>query len=207
MAEGTRSHDWKKEVALMLQEIDQKWEQRHIVWQQEVESRSSQAILKLNSFITGLSLQDNEIATANRVQMETASQATQLNSFAFRWKSYFVAQGYVTMKGVGVYTDWQEYVRELRARFGKQEFDDPLAELKNLKQVQILQEYLDAFYALYPKTGIREDQALSFFLSGLNDELKMPVRMFKPQTLVEAYALAKLQEIIAAAIQNKSRSI
>ncbi len=75
MAEGTRSHDWKKEVALMLQEMDQKWEQRHVVWQQEAKSRSSQAILELKSLFTGLGLQHNEMATANRVQMETASQA------------------------------------------------------------------------------------------------------------------------------------
>ncbi|KAF2301133.1 hypothetical protein GH714_020363 [Hevea brasiliensis] len=177
MAEGTRSHDWKKEVALMLQEMDQKWEQRHVVWQQEAKSRSSQAILELKSLFTGLSLQHNEMATANRVEyyFEAANVSfknkIKLAALHLDGKAILWHQGYVGMKGVGVYTDWQEYVRGLRARF-----------------------------------GIREDQALSFFLFGLNDELQMPVRMFKPQTLVEAYALAKLQEITVAAIQHKSIS-
>ncbi|KAF2316058.1 hypothetical protein GH714_040853 [Hevea brasiliensis] len=53
-------------------------------------------------------------------------------------------------------------------------FEDPLADLRNLKQVSSLQDYLDAFDEIYPKAGIWEDQALSFFLSGLVDELQMP---------------------------------
>ncbi|KAF2289163.1 hypothetical protein GH714_029196 [Hevea brasiliensis] len=80
-----------------------------------------------------------------------------------------------------------------------------LEDLRNLKQVSSLQDYLDAFDEIYPKAGIREDQALSFFLSGLVDELQMPVRMFKPSTLAEAYSLARLQEITVAAIQNKPK--
>ncbi|KAF2289731.1 hypothetical protein GH714_038384 [Hevea brasiliensis] len=114
-------------------------------------------------------------------------------------------QGYVKIKGLVAYDNWQKYVGSLRARFGKQGYDDPLAELKNLKQTHGLQEYLDTFDALYPKARVREDQALSFFLSGLIDELQMPVRMFKPQTLAETYALAKLQEITIAAIQSKPK--
>ena len=55
---------------------------------------------------------------------------------------------------------------------------------------------MDAFDELYPRAGIREDQALSFFLFGLIDELQMSVRMFRPKGLAEAYSLAKLQELV-----------
>lgn len=78
------------------------------------------------------------------------------------------------------------YAAALAARFGAQVYEDPLADLRNLKQNGTLHDYMDAFDEMYPRTGIREDQAMSFFLSGLVDELQMPVRMFRPKGLAEA---------------------
>lgn len=46
---------------------------------------------------------------------------------------------------------------------------------------------------------------MSFFLSGLIDELQMPVRMFRPKSLAEAYSLAKLQELTVRALGVKSK--
>jgi hypothetical protein len=34
----------------------------------------------------------------------------------------------------------------------------------------------------------------SCFLWGLSDEIRLPVRMFNPKTMPDAYALAKMQE-------------
>ena len=118
-----------------------------------------------------------------------------------------MASRFAKIKGAKAYTDWEECIRALEARFGNHAFDDPLAELRNLKQIDSLQEYLNAFDELYPKAGITEEQSLSFFLSGLNDELQMPIRMFKPRTLAEAYSLARLQELTIAAIQQKPKSM
>ena len=39
---------------------------------------------------------------------------------------------------------------------------------------------------------MKESQALSFFRSGLVDELQMPIRMFRPKALADAYSLARL---------------
>lgn len=61
----------------------------------------------------------------------------------------------------------------MRFRFGAHAYDD----LRNLKQVRTLQEYLDMSDELYPRVGIKEDQTFSFFLFGLIDILQMPVRM------------------------------
>lgn len=69
---------------------------------------------------------------------------------------------------------WEEYIQFMRFRFGAHAYDD----LRNLKQVRTLQEYLDMSDELYPRVGIKEDQTQSFFLFGLIDVLQMPVRMF-----------------------------
>lgn len=76
-----------------------------------------------------------------------------------------------------------------------------------MTQESTLQEYMDSFNLFYSKAGIQEDQGLSFFLSGLADELQMPVRMFKPGTIAEACSLARSQGITAAAIWNKAKSV
>ncbi|KAF2311626.1 hypothetical protein GH714_025327 [Hevea brasiliensis] len=133
----------------------------------------------------------------NRVKIA----AMHLDGKAVQWH-----QGYVRVKGTEAYGRWDEYVQGMKARFGILVFDDLLADLKNLKQTGTLQDYF-AFDALYPKVGIREDQALSFFLSGLVDELQMPIRMFKPKSLSEAYSIARLQEITVATLQNKPKSV
>ena len=43
---------------------------------------------------------------------------------------------------------------------------------------------------------------VSFFLGRLKDEIQMPIRMFNPKTLHDAYALARLQEGTIAALLN-----
>ncbi|KAF2283955.1 hypothetical protein GH714_017567 [Hevea brasiliensis] len=105
------------------------------------------------------------VAADDRVKMA----ALHLEGKALQWH-----QGFIKVRGSIAYLDWGAYVGAITARFGSNAFEDPLADLRNLKQVSSLQDYLDAFDEIYPKAGIREDQALSFFLSGLVDELQMP---------------------------------
>ncbi|XP_042027275.1 uncharacterized protein LOC121774473 [Salvia splendens] len=114
-------------------------------------------------------------------------------------------RGFMNLQGEAGYANLDCYVSALGARFGAQAYKDPLADLRNLRQSGSLQEYMEAFDELYPRTGIREDQALSFFLSGLVDELQMPVRMFKPKRLAEAFSLAKLQELTVRALGEKPK--
>lgn len=93
------------------------------------------------------------------------------------------------------------------ARFGAHAYDDPLLDLQNLKQVRSFQEYLDAIDELYHCVEIWENQALISFLSGLIDMLQMPVCMIRLKSLAEAYSLAKLHDIIIAAIKDPSQPI
>lgn len=66
---------------------------------------------------------------------------------------------------------------------------------------------MDSFKELYLRAGIKEDQTLSFFLSGLVDLLQMPVKMFQPKTLTETYALTKLKEITVIIIKEQPKPI
>lgn len=94
-------------------------------------------------------------------------------------------QEYIGVKGTNAYSGWDEYAG---VHFGSHAFDDPIVELRNIRQVRTLQVYLNAFDKLHPKAKITEEQSLSFFISGLSDELQMPIRMFKPKSLAEAYS-------------------
>lgn len=55
--------------------------------------------------------------------------------------------------------------------------------------------YKGNFEILYNRIkGLSKSHKLSCFLSELKDEIRLPVRMLVPQTLNEAFGLAKIQE-------------
>ena len=70
-----------------------------------------------------------------------------------------------------------------------------MAEIKKLKQMGSLQEYVKNFEVLMDKAQLGEGQALSCFLAGLKHDMEIMVRMFNPKTLQEA-SLAKLQKAL-----------
>lgn len=123
--------------------------------------------------------------------------ALHLEGKAIQWH-----QGFMRVKSDQQVT-WEEYIEYMGARFGTHAYRDPLSDLRNSKQVGSLQDYLDSFDELYLCAKIREDQTLSSFLSGLIDVIRMPVRMFRPKSLAEAYSLAKLQELTVAALKEQ----
>ena len=64
-----------------------------------------------------------------------------------------------------------------------------------LKQTHSVEEYQTKFEILSNKiTGLNEEFRISTFLSGLRDDLRIVVAMFKPTTLSAAFGLARLQE-------------
>jgi hypothetical protein len=83
----------------------------------------------------------------------------------------------------------------MNIRFGRGSYDDPLETITKLKQVWLLEEYKTQFDNLAIKVhGLPESHKLSISLGGLNDEIWLPVRMFNPKSLIDAYSLAKIQE-------------
>jgi len=92
----------------------------------------------------------------------------------------------------GQFMSWEAFVRALHVRFGASAYDDPLARLRQVSSVAI---YDGQFKALSNRINeISEKHKLSCFLSGLKDEIRLPVRMLNPQNLNTAFGLAKIQE-------------
>lgn len=109
--------------------------------------------------------------------------AIHMEGMALQWH-----QGYMKSRGYAL-PGWGEYVMALTARFGAL-YDDPMTDLKNLRQNNSVQEYQDAFDAIVNRLDLGPSYALSCFLAGLDDEIQLNVRMFNPKTLRHAYFLA-----------------
>ena len=83
----------------------------------------------------------------------------------------------------------------MQIRFGVIAYDDPMVALTRLKQVSSVVAYKGNFEILSNRiTGLSESHKLNFFLSGLKDEIRLPVRMLVPKSLNKAFRLAKIQE-------------
>ena len=83
----------------------------------------------------------------------------------------------------------------MQIRFGVTTYYDPMKALTQLKQVSSMVAYKGTFEILSNRiTGLSESHKLSCFLSGLKDEIRLPVRMLVPMSLNEAFRLAKIQE-------------
>lgn len=95
----------------------------------------------------------------------------------------------------GVFSDWESFVPALHMRFGTSSYDDPMEVLTKLRQTSIVALYKAEFEAISNRIKcLSHLHKLSCFLSGLKDKIRLPVRMLNPQTLNEAFGLAKIQE-------------
>ncbi|KAL0331637.1 UNVERIFIED_CONTAM: hypothetical protein Sangu_1709200 [Sesamum angustifolium] len=89
---------------------------------------------------------------------------------------------------------WEEYVRVLNDQFRTFLYEDPISELKKLKQTRMIPEYMDRFDEPINYLELTETYGISCFLGGLKDEITLQVRMFKPKMIQEIISLARLQE-------------
>ena len=94
----------------------------------------------------------------------------------------------------GLFTDWVAFVKAVHVRFSATSYDDPMESL-TLKQTSYVLTYKGKFEAISNRVwSLSEPYKLSCFLSGLKDEVRLPVRMLGPKILNEAFGLAKTQE-------------
>ncbi|KAF5447343.1 hypothetical protein F2P56_032901 [Juglans regia] len=95
----------------------------------------------------------------------------------------------------GQFNSWESLILALQVRFGPSAYDDPMEALMKLKQTSSVTLYKSQFEALSNRLkGLSEKHKLSCFLSGLKDEVRLPVKMFNPVNLGAAFGLAKIQE-------------
>ncbi|XP_027175053.1 uncharacterized protein LOC113774658 [Coffea eugenioides] len=95
--------------------------------------------------------------------------------------------------------NWSEFCELLCERFTGKWSRDVVEEFNKLQQKGTVEEYEEKFEELKTLMLIRnprldEGYFISSFISGLKDEIKPMVKMFKPQTLSKAFEVAELQE-------------
>jgi len=94
----------------------------------------------------------------------------------------------------GQFPTWDVFTQALLTRFGPA-YDDPMESLVKLRHSTTVAAYTAQFESLSNRLrGLSDQYRLSCFLSGLKDEIRLPLRMLAPRTMVAAFGLAKLQE-------------
>ncbi|XP_041016742.1 uncharacterized protein LOC121259276 [Juglans microcarpa x Juglans regia] len=82
----------------------------------------------------------------------------------------------MAFQGIGAFS------RSLLLRFGPTAYNDPMEALTRLKQTSSVAGYMAQFETLSNRLrGLSDVHKLSCFLSGLKDELRIPIRMLRLQ--------------------------
>jgi hypothetical protein len=102
---------------------------------------------------------------------------------------------------------WNEFLKAIQTRFGRSLYDDPMESLVSLKQIGTVEEYKSQFELLANRVvGLLENLKLSCFIGGLSEEIRLPVMMFNPKSMIEADSLAKIHEELMSNAKKSSRS-
>ncbi|GKB92263.1 retrovirus-related pol polyprotein from transposon 17.6 [Tanacetum coccineum] len=119
------------------------------------------------------------------------------------------------VKKYGDRTPWEMYEGEVVKRFGAI-YEDPIVDLKNLKQKGFVQQYQEAFVvvvvvvvvfeALLNRVELNKAYIVSLYIGCFKKEVSMPIRMFKITNLTDVYAMAKMQEATNAIIKPRYNS-
>jgi len=91
------------------------------------------------------------------------------------------------------YPTWDEYLYALMDRFGA-EFEDPMSELKLVKQTGSVKDYQNEFDKIMTRLTILPEYAISSFITGLRPEIGLTVKNHRPFSLPQAYQLARNTE-------------
>ncbi|TYH88380.1 hypothetical protein ES332_D01G184200v1 [Gossypium tomentosum] len=78
-----------------------------------------------------------------------------------------------------------------------------MVELVMLKQHGSVDQFYDGFLNLLNQLNLQETYALSIFISNLKPEIGQYLRLFKPQTLLKGYNLARQVENIVLGPMRK----
>ena len=98
-------------------------------------------------------------------------------------------------EATGVFVTWENFVKALLLKFGSSAYEYPMEALTRLCQTSSVVNYKGQFEAISNRIrDLSEAHKLSCFLSGLKDEVRLPVKMLNPKNLNKAFGLAKIQE-------------
>ncbi|XP_043725460.1 uncharacterized protein LOC122672017 [Telopea speciosissima] len=95
----------------------------------------------------------------------------------------------------GQFSTWPAFTQALEIRFGPSEFEDHQGALAKLTQTASVSEFQSQFKALANRTtNLPTTFLVSCFISGLRPDIRNEVLAFRPTSLTQAIALARLQE-------------
>ena len=108
---------------------------------------------------------------------------------SLQWHHAYIENRY------NIFPLWPEYVNAISERFSEL-CDDPLSELVSLKQANnSIDIYLEKFDCAITRLTLPPEQALSIFLTNMNQHLTIHVRQFNVTTVPAAAQIAKLHEL------------
>lgn len=80
------------------------------------------------------------------------------------------------LESLGGLTSWEAFVRALHVLFGDGTYDDLMETLMRLRQTTTVEAYKTPFEAVSNRVrGLIEVHKLSFFLSGLREEIRVSI--------------------------------
>ncbi|CAM8890276.1 unnamed protein product [Rhodiola kirilowii] len=104
-------------------------------------------------------------------------------------------QWYQYLKSAQLIHSWQEFVAEMRERFGRDHYWRPGVALNKLTQRGTVAEYIAEFVSLVPSTtGMTPGTLLDRFLAGLKEEVHLELVLLEPNNLRTAMGMAKIAE-------------
>ena len=90
---------------------------------------------------------------------------------------------------------WEEFTLALCVRFGPTDYEDFDEALAKLQQTGTVHEYQTQFERLATRVQDWPEKALvGSYISGLKEEIRSEVKLFRPTSLLHAASLAKLHE-------------
>ena len=97
-------------------------------------------------------------------------------------------------ENVMILRSWRLYKNRIKERF-EEVLDDPMAELKELKETDGIEDYHKKFELIRARLRMSEEYLLSAYLAGLRLDTQMHIRMFQPQTTRQCLVLGRLYEM------------
>ena len=102
---------------------------------------------------------------------------------------------YQWMKSNNLLTTWREFLANLKYRFATTLYDDPQGELSKLTQTTTVAEFQSAFEELMNRvTGVSEQLLISFFITGLQQDIRRELLFNRPAILMATFVMARALE-------------
>ncbi|KAG7653835.1 Retrotransposon gag domain [Arabidopsis suecica] len=89
---------------------------------------------------------------------------------------------------------FSEMLEAIRLNRFEKVLDDPIAELKQLKETNGIVEYHKKFELLSTRVNLTEDYLVRVYLDGLQIDTQVNVQMFQPQTIRQCFLIGKFYE-------------